>query len=143
MVYDTKKALEEQIDAIIENYELFDAIANGTATDEQRAKFIEDYHDGDHDISDGDLEEAGWGALHEMPLSIDGSHIWFTLGGPNVGANVTGWDVDRDGVDVEDIKMVGAWGSSRVERYLSRSSVAFEKIAEMFADHLEGWARGL
>lgn len=155
---ETMQQLESMIQSIIENYALVGRIhAEEAGYDEMYAFFVDYVGTGwdrfDEMTCDSrDSEEWLWHELqdeatefmNDYPLSIDDSHIWFTLGGPNISANITGWRINVDDgrlwVDVQDITLKGRWGGDSVDVDLFESSPttgpAFRAIAEMFEMNL-------
>lgn len=158
MKSETMQQLESAIQSIIENYALVDRIHAEEAEYDEMYAFFVDYVGTGWDKFDEmtcdsrDPEEWLWHELqdeatefmNDYPLSIDDSHIWFTLGGPNISANVTGWSVDKDGrrvsVTAHDITLKGRWGGDSVDVDLYENSPttgpAFRAIAEMFEMNL-------
>lgn len=158
MKSETMQQLESTIQSIIDNYALVDRIHSEEATYDEMYAFFVDYVGTGWDKFDEmtcdsrDSEEWLWDELQDeavefmqdYPLSIDDSHIWFTLGGPNISANVTGWRVDDDGWRVSatalDITLKGRWGGDSVDVDLFEDSPttgpAFRAIAEMFEMNL-------
>lgn len=158
---ETKQHLAESLDSIETAYEDLGAILNRRADRETVERFadrhgitLDDHGINEEDLADladddggtrrdevcGNLEDVAMEAMHDYPLSIDDSHIWFTLGGPNISANVTGWSVNVDNgspwVDVMDITLKGRWGGASVDRDVWRGSFMFQQIAEMFEMNL-------
>jgi len=156
---ETKQHLAESLDSIETAYEDFGAILNRCADRETVERFAEhhgitldDYGINEENLEDldddaarddvcGELEGVAMDIMGDYPLSVDDSHIWFTLGGPNISANVTGWSVNVDNggrpwVDVQDITLLGRWGGASVDRDVWRGSFMFEQIAEMFEQNL-------
>lgn len=158
MKSETMQQLESTIQSIIDNYALVGRIYSEEAGYKELESFFVDYVGTGWDKFDemtpdaddpgewfwGDLQDEATEFMHDYPLSIDGSHIWFTLGGPNISANVTGWSVDDDerGISVaaQDITLKGRWGGDTVDVDLFRDSPttgpAFHAIAEMFEMNL-------
>lgn len=144
----TEQYLKDSIQSIIDDYELFHRIGIEMATDDDVERMITDFHaDRDAIYLDDDHTEIDWQALQDhaaevrddYPLSVDDSHIWFTLGGPNISANVTGWSIigeDYPVIDVQDITLKGRWGGASVDREIYYGEAAFEYIAEMFETNL-------
>ena len=155
---ETKQHLVELLDSIEATYEDFGAILNRSADRETAERFAEhhgitldDYGINEENLEDldddaargdvcGELEGVAMDIMGDYPLSIDDSHIWFTLGGPNISANITGWSVNvGDGglwVDVQDITLKGRWDGASVDRDVWRGSFLFDQIAEMFEQNL-------
>ena len=156
----TRAHLKRSINSIIEDYEIFDAILGRHADRETARRFLDRFAGDpaafdiqDEDLADmdsssdaqdavcGALESVAMEAMQDYPLSIDDSHIWFTIGGPNISANVTGWrviveDGRRRSVHVQDIELKGRWGGASVDVDLTPRDAAFEHIADMFEMNL-------
>lgn len=155
---ETKQHLIESLNSIETAYEDFGDILNRCADRETVERFAGRHGItlGDHGINEenledldddaarddvcGELEGVAMDIMADYPLSVDDSHIWFTLGGPNISANLTGWRVNVDKVgpviDVQDITLKGRWGGASVDRDVWRGSFMFEQIAEMFEMNL-------
>lgn len=158
MKSETMQQLESTIQSIIENYALVDRIHSEEAEYDEMYTFFVDYVGTGWDRFDemtcdsrdpsewlwDELQEEAIEFMQDYPLSIDDSHVWFTLGGPNISANVTGWSVDNDGrrvsVTALDITLKGRWGGDSVDVDLFEDSPttgpAFRAIAEMFEMNL-------
>ena len=157
MKSETMQQLESTIQSIIDNYALVERIHSEEAGYKELESFFVDYVGTGWDKFDemtpdaDDPEEWFWGELRDVatefmndyPLSIDDSHIWFTLGGPNISANVTGWSVEGGrhmSVTAHDITLKGRWGGDSVDVDLLESDPttgpAFRAIAEMFEMNL-------
>lgn len=157
----TREHLVSSLESIEAAYEDFGAILNRVADRETIEIFAEHhglslpnlgvYEEDLRDLADddsgtlrdevcGNLEGAAMDAMNDYPLSIDDSHVWFTLGGPNISANITGWRVNTDNgrpwVDVQDITLKGRWGGASVDRDVWRGSFLFDQVAEMFEHNL-------
>ena len=155
---ETKQHLAELLDSIEATYEDFGDILNRCADRETVERFAEhhgitldDYGINEENLENldddaarddvcGELEGVAMDAMHDYPLSVDDSHIWFALGGPNISANITGWSVSEDGgsmaVTAHDITLKGRWGGASVDRDVWRGSFLFDQIAEMFEQNL-------
>lgn len=157
MKSETMQHLESSIQSIVDNYALVERIQLEEATYDELYAFFVDYVGTGWDRFDemtcdsrdpsdwlwDELQEEATEFMHDYPLSIDDSHIWFTLGGPNISANVTGWSVEGGrhmSVIAHDITLKGRWGGDSVDVDLFEDSPttgpAFRAIAEMFETNL-------
>lgn len=158
MKSETMQQLESTIESIVENYAIAERIHTQEASRNEMYEFFEymgaidedEFNelapaDSDDDYWSWDrLQDAATEAIQDYPLSVDDSHVWFTLGGPNISANITGWSVSEDGrsmaVTAHDIILKGRWGGDSVDVDLFEDSPttgpAFRAIAEMFEQNL-------
>lgn len=156
---ETTEYLQKALNGIIEDYETMVSILHRSASRETVEKYMadhnllkgdfnadaDDWEDMDDDVLARDsvcgaLEDHAMETMNDYPLSIDDSHIWFTLGGPNISANVTGWRVDNSdafpSVDVMDITLKGRWGGTAVDVEVWQGDALFDQVAEMFEGNL-------